>query len=77
MQLHWRTSWTNKPYAQTIDQENNCPKYSRNQTMPSIWGYNQRNLSFHNDASMKQLLETTWKQARNETFKVHEMKQLY
>ncbi len=23
------------------------------------------------------LLETTWKQARNETFKVHEMKQLY
>ncbi len=23
------------------------------------------------------LLETTWKEARNETFKVHEMEQLY
>jgi hypothetical protein len=23
------------------------------------------------------LLETTWKQARNETFKVHEMEQLF
>jgi hypothetical protein len=26
---------------------------------------------------MKDILETTWKQARNETFKVHEMEQLY
>jgi hypothetical protein len=26
---------------------------------------------------VKALLETTWKQARNESFKVHEMEQLY
>jgi hypothetical protein len=26
---------------------------------------------------LNELLETTWKQARNETFKVHEMEQSY
>jgi hypothetical protein len=28
-------------------------------------------------SELELLLETTWKQARNETLKVHEMKQLY
>jgi hypothetical protein len=35
-----------------------------------------KNNDFIKNSNIK-ILERTWKQARNETFKVHEMKQLY
>jgi hypothetical protein len=33
--------------------------------------------SIGGDVPLKKVLETTWNQARNETFKVHEMEQLH
>jgi hypothetical protein len=54
-QLHRLTSWTNKPFTQLVDQENNYFEYNHNYIEPSIWGCSQGSPNYWNDALVKQL----------------------